>query len=197
MENVALAQSHFNENYNGWYWLNASTGEVGDFNCASWSCPRCAPKLAYKWAVVVANAHPDRMVTLTNVPYNRQEAYLAYSHLIQDIRRQGWRIDYARFLEVGEKGMLHWHLAQKGDFLPHRWLSAHAEKAGLGSVNDIRRCYGAGVGFYLGKYVTKDAPLLGWRKVSTSRGFPRLEKALSSDEWLLVRSPDLDTQHHM
>ena len=139
--------------------------------------------------MTVVKAAPQRMVTLTNIPQTRYKAYLAYSQLVKDIRRQGWRFDYARFLETGKKtGMLHWHLAQIGDFIPQRWLSAHAEKAGLGSVADIRQCTGEGPAFYVAKYITKDEAPPGWRKVSLSRSFPREEKQAHSSDWLLMRA---------
>lgn len=180
--------SHVNSHYNTWYWLKQSTGEVKDFNCGSWSCQRCSPGIAYRWALTVVKAAPQRMITLTNIPSDRQEATLAYSTLVQDIRRQGWSFDYARFLEAGKKtGMLHWHLAQIGDFLPQRWLSAHARKAGLGEVADIRACTNEGPAFYVAKYITKDAAPAGWRKVSLSRGFPRPEKISSQGDWILMQ----------
>lgn len=127
------------------------------------------------------------MITLTNVPRKRETARLAWHELAEDIRARG-ELEYAKFVEVGAKtGMIHWHLAQRGDFIPQRWLSARAEANGLGSVVDIRKCYGEGPSFYLSKYITKEGAPVDWRKVSFSRGFPRPAPALAADEWELHR----------
>jgi hypothetical protein len=103
------------------------------------------------------------------------------------------RFEYARFLEVGHNtGMRHFHIAQRGDFIPVRWLSIHAAANGLGKIVDAEACHGAGPQFYLSKYITKDDfNLQGWRKVASSRGFFR-EKELPADiresDWTLIKT---------
>jgi hypothetical protein len=131
------------------------------------------------------------MITLTNIPHDKAAAYLGFQQLIRDIRHKGIRIEYCRFLEVGQKtGMLHFHLAQRGDFIPQRWLLARAEANGLGYIVDIRKCRGEGPSFYLAKYVTKDCySLPGWRKVASSRAYFR-KKEMPADlreDWILVK----------
>jgi len=131
------------------------------------------------------------MVTLTNIPHDKATAYLGFQHLVQDIRREGMRFEYCRFLEVGQKtGMRHFHLAQHGDFIPVRWLSARAAANGLGKIVHAEQCHGAGPQFYLAKYITKDDTRLpGWRKVAASRHFFPVKKEIPADlreDWLLI-----------
>jgi hypothetical protein len=103
------------------------------------------------------------------------------------------RFDYARFLEVGhDTGMRHFHIAQRGDFIPVRWLSIHAAANGLGKIVHAEQCYGAGPEFYLAKYITKDNfSLPGWRKVASSRGFFRAKELpadIRDSDWILQKS---------
>ena len=175
--------------YSTWKWVNQDTGETHPFNCGSWNCPACQGKIAYHYACIVAAALPQRMATLTNVPKVREIASLAFSQLIRDIRVR-YALEYARFIEVGAKtGMLHYHLATIGDYIPQRWLSSRASANGFGRVVDIRACYGAGPQFYLSKYITKEGAPLDWRKVSFSRGFPRHQgDKLPDKNWLLIKA---------
>lgn len=177
--------------YSTWKWVNVKTGETKPFNCGSWSCPQHQGATAYHWASRLASAHPERMITLTNIPQEKVRAYLAFKHLIEAIRREGINMEYCRFLEVGSKtGMLHFHLAQRGDFVPVHWLSAQAEANGLGKIVHAEACRGAGPQFYLSKYVTKEAGLPGWRKVASSRKFWPADPKIPSDlrdDWELFK----------
>lgn len=178
--------------YSAWYWLNQATGEIKPFNCGSWSCPQHQGATAYHWACRVSQAHPERMLTLTNIPTDKARAYLGFKHLVEAIRREGIRFEYCRFLEVGHKtGMLHFHLAQSGDFIPVRWLSVRAAANGLGKIVHAEACHGAGPQFYLAKYITKEQSLPGWRKVAASRHFFPPVKELPADlreDWVLQRT---------
>jgi hypothetical protein len=132
------------------------------------------------------------MITLTNIPHDKKTAYHAFQQLVRDIRGEGMRFEYCRFLEVGKKtGMRHFHLAQRGDFIPVKWLSIHAAANGLGKIVHAEKCYGAGPAFYLAKYITKDDAILpGWRKVASSRGFLRPREVpadLRDQDWVLKR----------
>ena len=187
-----LASTH-DCKYITWYWLNVNTGEIKPFNCGSWSCRQHQGAVAYHWACRVSEAHPERMITLTNIPSNKQAAYLGFQHLVQQIRHEGMRFEYCRFLEIGHKtGMRHFHLAQRGDFIPVRWLSPRAAANGLGKIVHAEACRGAGPQFYLAKYITKDDNSLpGWRKVASSRGFFRpkeLPADIRDSDWVLQRT---------
>ena len=175
--------------YKSWFWLNQSTGEVSPYCCGSWACSDHRAAVAYKWACRVAQARPERMVTFTNIPRDKERAYLAYSHLVQAIRREGLAFEYCRFMEVGSKtGMYHFHLAQKGSYIPQRLLSHLAESNGLGRIVDIRRCQQKGPEWYLAKYITKEGCPAGWRKVAQSRKFfGQPEPKVKNLDWTLVR----------
>jgi hypothetical protein len=175
--------------YSAWHWVNQDTGETKPFNCGSWNCPTCQSKIAYHYACIVAAALPQRMITFTNVPKVREIASVAFSMLVRDIRAK-YALEYARFVEVGAKtGMLHYHLAQRGDFIPKFWLSSRASANGFGRIVDIEACSGRGPAFYLSKYITKEGAPLDWRKVSFSRGFPRNKTDYNQDKnWLLFRA---------
>lgn len=179
--------------YITWFYLNELTGETKPFHCKSWHCPDHRQNLAWQWAFRVAKARPERMVTLTDIPKDRQAALYAFQHLVRDLRAEG-PFEYVRFFEVGSKtGMYHYHLGQKGSFVPQRLLSARAKENGLGRVVDIRRCHGEGPGWYMSKYIAKgldDIPA-GWRKVAASRGFwPPVGPSEGAGEgWMLVKPP--------
>jgi hypothetical protein len=81
-------------------------------------------------------------------------------------------------------------LAQRGDFIPVRWLSWRAAANGLGKIVHAERCRGAGPEFYLGKYITKEAGPAGWRKVASSRGFFRAKEVPADmrGSWTLVKA---------
>lgn len=130
------------------------------------------------------------MVTLTNIPKDRQDALYAFQHLVRDLRKRG-PFEYVRFFEVGSKtGMYHYHLGQRGEFVPQKLLSSVASKNGLGRVVDIRQCHGEGPGFYMSKYISKglDDHPFGWRKVSASKGFwgPREGPSQLPPSWRLM-----------
>ncbi len=179
--------------YSTWHWLNVNTGEIKPFNCGSWSCRQHQGAVAYHWACRVAESHPERMLTLTNIPRDKTTAYLGFKQLVRDIRNEGMQFSYCRFLEVGSKtGMRHFHLAQRGDFIPVRWLSKRAVANGLGKIVYAEACYGAGPAFYLGTYITKDDfSLVGWRKVASSRGFFRAKELpadIRDSDWILQKT---------
>jgi len=178
--------------YTAWYWLNQETGERRSFRCKSWTCPDHRKTLAWAWAFKVARARPERMVTLTNVPKDQARARKAFSHLVRDLRdREGIPFEYVRFFEVGSRtGMYHYHLGQRGDFVPVRLLSARASANGLGRVVDIRRCHGEGPGWYMSKYIAKGLDTIpeGWRKVASSRHFFDGEPPAAPEPgWTLVK----------
>lgn len=184
--------------YSLWFWLNLLTGERRPFFCKSWWCPDPAHRkaLAWSWACKVARARPERMLTLTNIPKDQETARKAFSHLVRDLRdRKGIAFEYVRFFEVGAKtGVYHYHLGQRGDFVPVRLLSARARANGLGKIVDIRQTFGAGPGWYMSKYIAKGLDTLpaGWRKVAASRAFwPSTEPAEEvPTAWTLVKGPE-------
>jgi len=133
------------------------------------------------------------MVTLTNIPKDQQVAKIGFRNLVRDLRhREGLAFEYVRFFEVGAKsGMYHYHLGERGDFVPVRLLSSRASANGLGRVVDIRRCSGEGPAWYMSKYIAKGLETipLGWRKVSASRHFWPADQTAQAHElkWRLIK----------
>ena len=180
--------------YTDWFYLNQLTGETAPFRCKSWHCPEHRQALAWWNACRVARARPERMITLTGIPKDQDQARMSFSHLVRDLRdREGIPFEYVRFFEVGARGGYHYHLGQRGDFVPVRLLSTRAEANGLGKVVDIRKCFGAGPGWYMSKYISKGLDLLppGWRKVAASRAFwpPTEPPEPWESPWVLVKGP--------
>lgn len=158
----------------------------------SWTCqPECRRSIAYPWRVTLPEAPIQRFFTLTLVPLDPQQAYAAWTHLVQAIRLR-WKVgrgmdearayhghkakrrfEYVRFLEYGtEHGMKHYHVGQHGDYLPQKELSALAKGHGFGEVVDIREVKHRGqVVAYLTDYLSKGGVQKGERKVAPSRGF--------------------------
>jgi len=131
------------------------------------------------------------MVTLTNIPKDPDRARVGFSNLVRDLRDRGIAFEYVRFFEVGSRtGMYHYHLGQRGDFVPVRLLSKLAAANGLGEVVDVRKCHGEGPGWYMSKYIAKGLDTLpeGWRKVAASRHFWPVEPPQETEPgWVLVR----------
>lgn len=132
------------------------------------------------------------MLTLTNIPQDKTKAQIGFRNLVRDLRhREGIPFEYVRFFELGPKnGMFHYHLGQRGDFVPVRLLSARAAANGLGKVVDIRQCHGEGPGWYMSKYIAKGLESIpeGYRKVAASRHFWPVEPPQEPDPaWCLVK----------
>lgn len=167
----------------------------------SWTCldPACRAREAWRWKRRLASVHIERFITITNVPL---DDYRPWKDLIRAIRCR-WKVgaggerarghstkrrfEYVRVLELGEKaGMRHYHVGQRGDYLPKAELRTLCKAHGFGWIDDIEevrdqtQCQA-----YLAKYLTKAAGTPGERKVTTSRGFiPKVDE-----------SPDVDGEH--
>jgi len=176
--------------YTHWFMLNTITGEVGPYPCKSWHCPEHRRALAWSWAFKVARAGPERMITLTNIPRDRKQAALGFQQVVRDLRDRGFAFEYVRFFEVGSKtGTYHYHLGEKGGYVPQKLLSDRAAANGLGKIVDIRACHGEGPGWYMAKYISKGLETIpeGWRKVSASRAFFAKEPPRAPEPgWTLV-----------
>jgi hypothetical protein len=68
-------------------------------------------------------------------------------------------IKYVKVLEFHKSGMPHFHILCNR-FIPQRWLSARAARAGFGRVCDIRHVDDRGGFFYVLKYLSKFNPNL-------------------------------------
>jgi len=152
--------------------------------CKTWGCPVCGPILARQWGERIAEAQPERFLTLTCEPSrfdNPQQAYeamnAAFPKLIRLIRQHIGPCEYARVYEAQENGYPHLHVATKGKYLPQRWISRTWDRLGIGTIVDIRQIPSKrGAARYMTKYMTKTAgsaslPFKPARIITTSRGF--------------------------
>ncbi len=131
--------------------------------CKSWRCPTCRPYLINKWSSAIANAKPDRFVTLTCDPkihatpaaaYNSMRR--AFPKLVAALRRAGLVVEYCAAWELTKAGWPHLHVAQKGDYIPHAMLKKLWQKLRVGSIVDLRAITDhRGAARYIAKYMTK------------------------------------------
>src|SRR5688572_21434110 len=153
--------------------------------CDTWACAWCGPRLAARRAPVLAWAGPERLVTLTQAPTDWQRLRQRVRRLCMNLRRDGYRVEWAWTVERGSKtGMIHVHALQHGVYIPQKVL-----QAAWGPRVDIRRINGASAvaGYALKEakrvagYATKGArsnlaehlALNGGRGYHMSRGYLR------------------------
>jgi len=152
--------------------------------CKRWDCPSCAKRLRRIWSARIAAAHPDRFITLTVDPRRHASPQAAYEAALKALpkfirlaRDRFGPMEYAGIWELHESGYPHLHLAQRGPFLPQRWMSAHWARLGIGKIVHIKRIHdGPGCARYVAKYMAKTmqgrtSHLAIRRIVMRSRGF--------------------------
>jgi hypothetical protein len=161
--------------------LNGRKARVTALRCRRWSCPLCAKRLR---AQMVARAlagfacgEPVRMLTLTSPgdeDYERSYEQLRprWKRLRESIRRRfpGLRLEYFDVIERQQRGHAHLHVLFRGGYLPQRWVSAAAAKAGFGRIVDVRSV-GKAAGRYVAKYLGKE---MG--NTPAALGFPALPR---------------------
>jgi len=154
--------------------------------CKTWMCPRCGPVLARLWGDRIADAKPQRFITLTADPYKWPRPDLAYdamkdawTALVRLIRQKIGTFEYCLVWELHHSGYPHLHVCQRGKYIPQKWLSRTWLRLGIGQVVDIRSISTRrGAARYATKYMlktvkaTRDAIGLT-RVVTASRGFFR------------------------
>lgn len=145
--------------------------------CKRWTCPACARRLSRMWAKRAVQAKPERFLTITVDPALHESPLAAYDALKAAFQKMVllWRkpkikdgkilrpekvFEYMAMWEVQPgTGMPHLHVLQKGDYLPHKWVSAFMQRAKIGTVADIRRIDNAEkAAAYVVKYTQKAGP---------------------------------------
>jgi hypothetical protein len=143
--------------------------------CDLWTCPSCGPSKVHKLAQLASAAEPKRFVTLSKVGEDLRTSYERLKTLSKALRRAGMAWEYLGVPERHRNGFWHFHLLQRGDYIPQRVLSERAESAGMGRVVHIRRIEGDRQAVaYLVKYMSKQEPSPGLKHTKryvTSRGF--------------------------
>ena len=127
--------------------------------CRSWKCPRCGPPLRAQWAHRIAEARPERFLTVTTDSKRFSSPAQAYEHLriafpvlIRQLRKLKIGFEYCAIWEPTEQGYPHIHIAQKGNYVPKKLLSALWDQLGCGPIVDIQAIKHRG---HTAKYVTK------------------------------------------
>lgn len=169
--------------------------------CKSWACPNCAPKLRDLWAQRIANAKPNRFITLTCQPsrfLDPRDAYekmkAALPEFVRIIRQKCGPFEYAAVWELHESGWPHLHIAQKGMYVPKALVATVWDSLGIGYCTDIRAITGnSGIARYVAKYMTKTLQdgkrqLAITKIIQHSRHF--FEKTLLDDPKLNTANPN-------
>ena len=169
----------------------------------------CGPPIRRQWAHRIAEARPERFLTLTtdNKRFScPEQAYLhlntAFPALIRWLRKLKIGFQYCAIWEPTEKGYPHIHIAQKGSYVPKKLLSSIWDQLGCGPIVDVTAIRHRGqTANYVTKYMTSAAahhPFLPRRHrvIQYSRHFfprpPNFTPALAPDgakAFFIVRHP--------
>ncbi len=105
-------------------------------------------------------------------------------------RRAEHSLQYCYTAEVSKMARFHVHIVTTAT-LPSRWYKDNAAETGLGYIaKAIPLQSGSQAGNYITKYLTKAVSDGGWpkfwRRVNTSRAFPKPEVVPSPYEWIAL-----------
>lgn len=156
-----------------------TSNELLPLPCGRWKCPVCGPAKAWRLGELVAFSGAERWITLSKASEDVREAYKRLSQLARSLRRRGYRFEYLAVPERHKNGSWHFHLLQKGSFIPQRELSMLSARAGMGKIVHIKRIEAENptdlqkVSRYLVKYMVKDGENFppNVRRFSNSQGF--------------------------
>lgn len=150
--------------------------------CKRWGCSHCGPRKIAHYGRKVANAEPNRFVTLTvwtEAYENPRDAYdktrRSLSKLSVRIRKRIGEWEYFRVLEVTKKGWPHYHLIVRSPYISQAELSSLWADLAQSKIVDIRKIRNKFDTYkYLVKYLGKQFKI-PWtdRRVSWSRNFWR------------------------
>ncbi len=131
--------------------------------CKCWTCPHCRRKNLGMLIHQLDENPPERFLTLTCKPKLLETPLQAYNRcrpmirkLFEKARRLFGCQEYAIFCELHRSGFPHWHILQRGGYIPQHWLSKTWESLTGARIVDIRKCFNARESIrYVTKYVTK------------------------------------------
>lgn len=173
--------------------------------CKLWSCPHCAEvnkKLwtarAYHGAAILSGDDSGRqsnLITFLTLTSHRnlgpEQSIAVFSSAWDNLRhRARRRVSHGQYLLVPERhkdGRLHAHAVTTFN-LGKRWWKDNAAETGLGYMaeEEIARTAG-GAAFYVSKYLAKSLGVQDWpkywRRVRTSRQWPKLPEQDKPDGW--------------
>lgn len=170
-------------------------------DCKSWSCKPCAARRAQVWRVyadfggdaLLAQGLELSFVTVTSHRLVRSVTAgvavwrKAWPKLSARWRRASPGVQYLSVSERGKVGNFHTHLITTAT-LPTRWYKDNGASTGLGyqakavPIVDSFECGG-----YVTKYLTKAIAIHNWpkywRRVNTSRNWPKPEETETPYDW--------------
>ena len=135
-------------------------------SCRSWSCETCRGDRAKGLIMEVREGTPQRFITLTvnpewfNTPEERARRLVAAWRLIRRrflAERPNAVVEFMAVFERTKNGEPHLHIAQRGSFMPQKWLSNQMHKILGAKVVDIRYIRDQKrIAYYVAKYVGKE-----------------------------------------
>jgi hypothetical protein len=173
-------------------------------DCKMWGCAWCAEQRRKTWSHIAAFGGADLLraghglsfVTLTSHRKNRQLAPAirvwrdAWPNLSARWRRASPGVQYIYTSENLNREHFHVHIITTAP-LPTRWYKDNSAETGLGYQAKAVPIEQAGeCGMYMGKYLGKAIAVTGWprgwRRVNTSRDWPKPEKEENPHVWLFL-----------
>lgn len=159
---------------NGGHWHAIET------RCRRWSCPGCGPLRTKILCRQLANARPNRLITLTcGRPGGRtprevwDESRRQVPELIRRIRKHVGEIEYCRVMEEHKSGFPHFHLLARAPYIEQELLSRWWCELTDAFIVDIRKVNpDYKVERYVAKYLCKQYRSdITDRRVTNSKGF--------------------------
>jgi len=142
--------------------------------CRAWSCSTCKEDRKKSLIAEVKQGQPERFITLTvnpnwfDSPEERARRLVAAWRLI---RRRFMKMkpnavfEFMAVFEKTQNGEPHLHIAQRGAFIPQKWLSAQMQELMGAKIVDIRYIRSLKkVAHYVAKYVGKEPNQFGTLK---------------------------------
>jgi hypothetical protein len=201
---------------------------VTALRCRRWSCPFCAKRLHARMVrramAGFISGQRVRMMTLTapasdTVERSYDQQSVRWKRFRERLRRAfpGIRLEYFKVIERQRRGHAHLHVLFRGGFIPQRWLSAAAAKAGFGPIADVREV-GKQAARYVSKYLAKEMgdtpellglpPLPSWhRRASWSRAWAPafqhswqswlVQQAMATFRWYIASSNPVRTAQQL
>ena len=146
--------------------FHAATGRIRfiPLRCKCWSCPHCAKINKYNLEQKIASGKPDRMITLTCRPEENRTPKEIHDRarkripiLFARLRKEFGEIEYAAVLETTAKGLPHWHILCRGDYIPQAAIKKHWNQLTGNYIVGIEKIRSAkSVQSYIVKYLAKD-----------------------------------------
>jgi hypothetical protein len=174
--------------------------------CKKWSCPRCRPYKQKVWQTIIKEGHPERWFRLGanpkvhTTPEAAAKAFTAaWPHLVRLIRQRYGPFEYVKVIELHKSGFPHLHVAYRGPYVHHHWLSLvwkHLVSAPVVWIEKLDNP--ARAARYISKYMTKatqETPNLLPRQrfITKSRGWlkenPLKQNSAIPNDVFWVHSP--------